>query len=115
MKEAAARKILAQPGRFFRCKVQSPGFHDIQIRITEEVRLHDVDNIRMRIYRQAGQAMNASHELAIAPRIVRGPTPTLDWEKIASAKLWTAEWSRFCHGAAHPQKTTASSRPVFSI
>src|SRR5262249_30867402 len=65
----------------------------------EEFQIQNVDDIGMRINRKACEAMNAPHKFAIRARVIRGPAPSLWRKEVASAKLGTMVWLRFCHRA----------------
>ena len=100
-----ARNLLVVEG-------QSAGFDDVDVRKLEQVGIHDIDDVRMRVHGQAGQAMDAAHELAIRAGIVGRPAPTLRREEVASAEFRTVIRRGLGHGAA---EEAAVAKSAFAI
>ena len=101
-------------------KKHASGLDRVDIRELEKVRIHWRDDVGIRTDAQAGQAMNAAHELAITAGIVRSPTPALLWEKILTAKLrtlilWRNRHGRYSETAESPVVVTATSCWVFVV
>jgi hypothetical protein len=120
VKETASEQILANPGCFHFRKKHASGLDRVDKGILEKVGIHWRDDVRIRTDAQAGQAMNAAHELAISAGIVRSPTPALLWEKILTAKLrtlilWRNRHGRYSETAESPVVVTATSCWVFVI
>src|SRR5262245_40546723 len=65
MQKAASREVFAQSGRFLIAQIHTSRLDDVYIWKLEQVGIHDLDDIGMRVNRQPSQTMDASHEFAI--------------------------------------------------
>src|SRR5262249_40066339 len=111
MKEAAARKKFTHANHLLIADVQATGLDDIHIGEPVHFRIHDVDDVWMRVNRKARQAMNTPQELKSGAGIIGAPPPSWGGEEIAPAELGTMIWRWLRHRAAK----AAIAHAVFAI
>src|SRR5215831_2138299 len=97
MQEPAAQEILAKLSRFLSAEVHLARFYDVGKRVIEQIRIHDLDVVRIWIYTLAGQTMDRSHKLAVGPGSIRSPAPALRRKEVSPAEFRAMVWRQFRH------------------
>src|SRR5437867_6268582 len=106
MKKAAPRKVFAKSSRLLLTQVHASGFNDVYIGEFEQIRIHDLDHVGIRMHAHTRQPVNTAHEFAVSARIIGGPAPPLNRKKAASAEFRTGVGGRLRHRA---EKSTKSA------
>src|SRR5688500_18854975 len=91
MHEPATQQVLTQPCGILVIQIHAADFNGIDKREFENVVVQDLDDVWIGMNIDAGQPVNATHELAITARVIRSPAPTLRREEIAATELGTTK------------------------
>jgi hypothetical protein len=114
MQKPAAEEILPKPLGIFDAQVHLAWFDHIGKGELEEIFVQNLHDVRIGVNPDARQSIYHSHELAVAARIIGGPSPALYREEITSAELRAPELTvGWGHGSSAP--ASASTERVLGI
>src|SRR5688572_23924187 len=89
VQEAAAKKMLAETRRLAVRQEHASDRHRIEVRVSEEIFVHDGGGIWIWMHADIAESRDAAHEFAVSARVVDRPSIALTGKEIAAAKLRT--------------------------